>query len=473
MKQTFRRTTQQPCCPTTSSWLSWLLVLVALFLPPPAHARSLTLDQAVSLALRKSVKVAKSRQLLRQVDAKRKSVRGNLLPQLSVEGNLLYWDDDVAFDFGLDKLQIAPGCEQTAACMLPLLTAFDFGPIREQITAQLTVQIAQPITPLYQIFKGYQAAKLGAQAARVGVRLSAQQVADAARQAYIRVKQAQGSVSIAQAAVKQVQAQLKTVKAFRRAGLSSRNDVLKVQVGLARAQGAAVQAKAGLELATAALAIEIGLPPSEEIEPRERFADPPPSFELTFGACIERAAKRRPELKAVALQKRIAEKSSEATRGAMLPQLSAIGSYQRTEGQGFAMPKNAFFVGGVLSWKFTWGTSYYAYREAQEKVVNAELTQRQARDGVYLDVKKAYLELKTAEQQLFIARVAVKQAEESYRIEEAKYKKSSATTTDVLDAQLSLSRSKLSYNNALYGWYLSHSALGRAMGEEPMTGRTL
>lgn len=447
------------------------LALASILLAMPARARSLSLDQAVELALKRSTKLAKSRQLVRQVEAKRKSVRGNLLPQLSVEGNLLYWDDDVKFEFGVDDLQVEPGCESEMLCMLPLLSAFDFGPIREQLTAQLTLQIAQPITPLYQIFSGYQAAKLGAKAARVGVRLSTQQVADAARRAYIRVKQAQGGVAIAQAAVQQVEAQLKTVKAFRKAGLLGKNDVLKVAVGLARARGAEVQAKAGLELATTALAIEIGLPADEAIEPSERFEDPPPPFSLSFGACIERARKQRPELKAVALQKEIAAKSREASRGAMLPQLSAIGAYQRTEGQGFAMPKNAFFVGGVLSWKFNWGADYYAYREAQEKLLSADLTAKQARDGVHLDVKKAYLDLKTAQQQLLITRAAVEQAQESYRIEQTKFKKSSATTTDVLDAQLSLSRSKLGYNNALYGWYLAHSSLQRAMGQDLNAGR--
>ena len=445
-----------------------------LLLPANAEARSLTIDQAVALALQKSPALAKTKDQLAGLEAQRKSLRGAYFPKLSVSANVFVWDDKLefaSFDAGALAANATPECLSVLGCLAPLLSAFDFGPIRDQVTSQISVTLAQPITPLLQVHKGYQAIKAGKRAVQHGLSVNRLDITASARKSYIQVKQAEGGVKIADSAVEQVEAQLKIAKAFAQAGLLGRNDVLKVEVGLARAKGAQLRTRSGLELARTALAITLGLPASEPIEATETFADPPPPFRLSFDACLGRALKQRPALAALQAQVEANEAQTGAAKNALIPTLVALATYQHSEGMGFANPKNQFFAGGTLSWDFSWGQDWYKVEAARSKTRAARQDIKQAKDGIYLQVKKAFLDLATARQELAISRVAVKQAEEAYRIEKTKYEKSSATTTDLLNAQLALNQARLTENTALYSWYIARSELTRAMGDGAETAR--
>ncbi|PID38899.1 MAG: hypothetical protein CSA65_01500 [Proteobacteria bacterium] len=429
--------------------IALLAVAGSIAWPKESAARSLTMKQAMQLALSHSKTIQKARQQVVELEARRKSSRGAFLPQLKVDANVMIWDSALAFDPGAFGSLLPPG--------------MDLGNIRDQITGQIQVSLAQPLTPLWQIAEGYAAVKHGQRAAAKAVEKDRIAIAADARKAYIQLKQAEAGVNIAKAAVAQVAAQLETVKALKKAGLVGRNDVLKVEVGLARAKGGLVQASAGYELAHAALAITLGVAADVTLAASDTFGEPPATT-TRFGSYLARAIKQRPLLAAIKAQQESARAEARAARAALIPTVAAVATYQHTQGQGFAFPKNAFFAGGVLSWSFDWGRDYYKIDAAKAKVRRAELDEKRLRDGIFLQVKQAFLALRTARQQLTIARAAVKQAEEAYRLEKSKYEKGAATTTDMLSAQLSLNRARLIENNALHGWHIARSELDRATG---------
>ncbi len=421
---------------------------------PKVHARALTLDEAVTLALSHSRAIQKAQAQVAELDATRKSTRGAFLPTLKVNANVFVWDSELPFDLGdLGKI--------LANFIPPGTPAMSFGNIRDQVTSTISVTLAQPLTPLWQISKGYSAIKHGKRAAQEMVKKSRVDVAADTRKAYIQLKQAQAGVKIAQSAVAQVQAQLKVAKAFFDAGVLEKKEVLKAEVGLARARGALVQTRAGFQLAQAALALKLGLGPDDPIDARERFGEPSPQTK-TFGQYLQEALTQRPMLAAVKAQQASAHAQTSAAKGALIPTIVALATYQHSEGQGFIMPKNAFFAGGTLSWSFDWGKDYYKLAAAKSKVRQTELDEKRLKDGIFLQVKQAFLALQTARQQLVIARAAITQAQEAFRIEESKFKQASATTTDVLNAQLALNSARLTEINALFGFHIARSELARA-----------
>ena len=430
-----------------------------------AEEQRLTLQSAEALALRHNSDLAMARNGLKAVEAKRRSLRGAFLPKLSLEANVFVWDDEVRFDVLGDVPPPAAGCESTTLCLLPLLQAFDFGPVRDQLTSQITLRATQPLTPLYQIYKGYRAARLGEQAARHAVTLSEDQAVFRARAAYIQVKQAEAGERIANAAVSQMQSHLKTALAFRKAGLLAELDILKLRVGLAQAEGGRLRAAAGVRLARAALALQLGLGTDSSLVLTQDFADPPPPVARSFESYLQQALAQRPELRALGAQRAMATAGAQAAFGALLPQLAAVAAYQHSEGLGFATPKNAFFFGGALTWDFNWGTDYYRYREANLGKDKAATQLKKAQDGIRLQVQKAYLDLQTAAQELTISRSAVAQAEEAHRLEQRKYERASATTAEVLDAQLALSQAQQRHSATLYRWYLAKAELAAASGD--------
>jgi outer membrane protein TolC len=74
--------------------------------------------------------------------------------------------------------------------------------------------------------------------------------------------------------------------------------------------------------------------------------------------------------------------------------------------------------------------------------------------------------MREAERQILVSRKAIEQAEENFRITQERYKEQVTTSSDVLDAQILLTRAKSDYTNAIGDYHISHANLERAMGVE-------
>jgi len=452
--------------------VSGSLVLAVLLAAPssaPASPRRLRLVEAVAEALRQNLQLQQSRAKLEESEESRRAARGGFGPSLSVDASVLVWNDKLEFAMsspGPDVIaKHGPVLAKYADLMAALPDLFSFGAIRDQVTGQVAVTLAQPLTPLYTITKAYQAACLGAQASRLDLTAAEESTAYEVARAYIGLKQATDGVAIAKTAALQLTAHRTQAQTFARVGMIAENEVLKADLALAEARQTLIQIQAAESLAQSALALLLGRPPSEVIIPVETFADPPPRMQDGLEAFALRALQNRPELKAMGHRVEMARKGKEIARWDLVPQVALVATYTHSEGQGVFTPKNTFFAGGVLKWKlWDWGTTYYQGSAAALKVKQAQLGEQQLRDGIYLEVKKSFLDVRSADQTLEATRTSVAQAEENFRIERAKYSKNSSTTTDVLDAQLALTRAKLSHSNALHQWYVARAALSKATG---------
>jgi outer membrane protein len=432
---------------------------LSLGLLSAAHAeRRLSLEASVKLAYESSPQLKLEQAKVDEAQATRKSTRGLYGPKLSMDGNLFVWDEELSFEFPLP--------EQLQAFLDP--EDLNLGNIRDQVTAQLKVQLAQPLTPLLQIHNGYEATSRLADAAALDFKAKRVEVAHSVTKSYLELMQALQYERIANTGVEQVKAHVERAQHFHAAGLIGKQDVLKAQVELARAEERVIKARYGVSLARSALALSMGLDVGASIVPTETLRDPPPDLELSVEEAIRRALARRDDLSALGARHEAAEAGARRAGWQMFPQISAVGAYQYTEGQGVFYPTNSFFVGGVLSWDiWDWGNTYYEMQAAREKAHQAEIGRRLLRDGITIQTKKAYLDLKQSREALTVARAAIREAEENYRIERSRFEANANTSTDVLDAQLALTRAELSYTTSLYGYYLARAELYRAMGKSP------
>ena len=130
--------------------------------------------------------------------------------------------------------------------------------------------------------------------------------------------------------------------------------------------------------------------------------------------------------------------------------------------------KNAFFVGGNLSWD-VWenGATYYGIAEAKARLSQAEAARSKVEDGLRLEARSALVTATTAAESLAVAESAVVQAEENYRIESKRYEASNNTSFDVLDAETQLTNARGQQQAALYDYIIAQSALARAVGQAP------
>ena len=79
-------------------------------------------------------------------------------------------------------------------------------------------------------------------------------------------------------------------------------------------------------------------------------------------------------------------------------------------------------------------------------------------------MKQSYLNLNAAAEKIEVNSKNVKQAEESMRMADLRYKGGVATIQEVLDTQTSLTRAKSDYIKALHDYEMAKTDLKKAMG---------
>ncbi|MRR20867.1 TolC family protein, partial [bacterium] len=85
-------------------------------------------------------------------------------------------------------------------------------------------------------------------------------------------------------------------------------------------------------------------------------------------------------------------------------------------------------------------------------------------DRVRLEVKSAYLGLKDSRIQIDVARKAVDQAEENYRITLEHFSEQLGINTDVLDKQTLLTKTRINHVFTVSDNSINYTRIGRNMG---------
>jgi outer membrane protein TolC len=445
---------------------SSLVLVLATAAPAAGQIRELTLDRAIEQALEHSPDL---RMGLADVDKARaeKAAAGlQIGPRLSLEAGIQYWDDETAVTF-VDPAAL-PSPEEMAAFpdfLKGLLTNFSKPmKVMDRLTGSVTVQAVQPITPLWSLVRVREAMAQGERAAELSQETVRETVRFRVAEAFFRVLMVQRMAEVAARGVETVEAHLATARRFSEAGYVGREDVLRAETMLLRVKDQLNQAQAGIALARAALNVQIGLPASEPTQPVGTYPDPPPAFETTEEACLQAALQRRGELASLRARVEMAAAGADAATGTLIPTVAAVARYSHQEGSKFQRD-DSVFVGGVLQWNF-WdlGASWYKAKSAAADERKAREAVSLVVDGVTLDVKKAWLDLRTARSSLDANAKAIESAEETLRVVSRKYEVQTATSVEVLDAQTSVTQARAAYQVALFGCYTALANLRRAMG---------
>jgi outer membrane protein len=280
---------------------------------------------------------------------------------------------------------------------------------------------------------------------------------------YLRLFEARALRQVAQASQAELSQQVSNTAVKVKAGTLTNADLLRVQVALSNARQQEIIAVTSETVARASLLSAIGRSPDdvslEFIEPTqllEQSQKPVASARLT--------PEQRPEVRSAALQAEVAHHDERSHFYALLPQIDVNAAYQRVDGQVFA-PKNAAFVGIRADWPvFEWGTTAAAHSAAQQGEVAARANVEAARRRAVAELSIRRAQLAAAASEVGLARESVGSAAEAYRVTAAVVKVGSGTTTDLLDAQSSLTLARLNLAHSEYERAIAFVQLERAAG---------
>jgi outer membrane protein TolC len=107
-------------------------------------------------------------------------------------------------------------------------------------------------------------------------------------------------------------------------------------------------------------------------------------------------------------------------------------------------------------------------RRAESDLLKSRRAAESAERDVVLAVRQAYLDLEIARRQIDVAEEAVRSSEEDHRLAQERYRLGEGTILDVIDAQVNLTRSRTSLENARFDARLALSALKSAVGDLAM-----
>ena len=284
---------------------------------------------------------------------------------------------------------------------------------------------------------------------------------------YYDVLAAGEMIDTAEASARTVGAQLADVRKLYEGGAAGarRADVLALEVRAAEAQEHVLQARNARELARAALAHLLGIPPDRTLDLSGDDWQPRPLPDA-YEAAVQEALVRRPELEAARLAVQRAGQARRLEESAHLPRVDLVG---RTW---FDDPKLRYnnhdmnwTLGIVLSWDiFDGGATRAREQRARFRVEEMRSLDRKAVLSVELDVRQAFLRKEEARARLAVAQKGLLQAEESLEQAGTLYRGGAATITRYLEAELALTSARVRVTRARFDLKKASADLARAIG---------
>jgi outer membrane protein len=407
----------------------------------------LTIDQAVTEALRVNDQLAAARYQAEGAEDTARSARGRLLPTLNASDTVQHWNAPFVITLG------PPGSSGVVA--------------RNVNTNTVTVAAQQPLLGLFHRARDLKAASSSAGASRANEAAAQADIAEQVRITYLRLFEARAGISIAETSVEQLKKQVQDAQARYNAGTITKADLLRFQTAEANAQQqkiqATTQAQTARQLLLTLLARNPEDPALEFVEPVdiERQAAVPEAS--SSDELINRALQARPEVQRAQKDAEAARANGQARTFDLLPEVDVQAAYSNVHGQIF-QPENSFFVGVVANWPFwTWGTKWYAAQSAQRQADAAGAQLQGTRKQVAYDVASKLSVLDSQFVVVQVAQTAIASAEEAYRVTSAQVNAGTATTTDLLDAQSALTTAKLNLARAEYERTIARVQLDRAV----------
>ncbi|MDD5711188.1 MAG: TolC family protein [Smithellaceae bacterium] len=434
--------------------IAWATVF--LLFPGCLWAQSagpMSLKESIDLALKQSVLIHASREGVRGAEAQQREAATGFLPKFNTTYSYTRLNDNPHTVIG----PLPPPIPTAAQAQVGTADNYDW-----------TISLKQPLYTGGALTASYRISELGANAARMDQQTVTSDTVQDVTVSYFNILKAQKILGVARQSVEQLQAHRDVAQDFFDVGLIPRNDLLQSEVQLANGRQFLVQAENGVELAKARFNTLLRRDIETPLEVEDIMTYTP--FGKSIEECLRIALQNRTELKSYALRLEQAKAGVTLARSDFFPKLNLMGNYERfgdhpnVEGS-YYKDRETWYVMAVASWDFwEWGRTKDRVDANLARENQASDVLMNVRDQITLELKNAFLMLRQSEKQVGVAKKAIEQAEENFRINEERYKEQVSTSTDVIDALTLLTRAKSDYAGALGDFCISRARLERAMG---------
>jgi len=416
----------------------WLCIAVAVgSAAGVAHADdTLTIDQAIQLALTRNERARITELNTVQAEAAVDKARAAFLPVLAATGADTYHPADTP----PPPKNIANGALQLSQ---PIFAPSAF-PLYDQAKHALDAQHAQTID-------------------------DKRQLAFDTAHAFFSVLLAQRVVEAAQKELETANADVADTDAQFKAQLVSSNDVTRAKISLAGVERDLATDKGNLDNALIALGFVVNAAPAHRLTPPTSLLDAGKKSQGSADQLVADGLAKRPDLTAHKASALAAHDFAREPRWRYLPTLGFVGELTATTNN----PMGADHVDGLLALQASW-TLFDAgarYADAKSRDAAAEIadlnTQALVR-SIEADVRGSLAQLSAAQSALSGAQDAVDASRKSADETAILYRQGLAKAIELVDANEQRFEAEVSYAEAEYAVANAYLALRQAMGLGPL-----
>lgn len=399
-------------------------VLCCVHICTVSAQKAYTLDECVQKALVNNVRIKNARNELSMAQEDSKEAFTKYFPSVSAAAG------GFISDKGLAKMELAPGMSMTM--------------LKNGVTAGVTA--ALPLFTGGQIVNGNKLAQTGEEVKRLQVNLSEKEVELTVQRYFWQCVVLEEKLNTIAEVEQQLGNILKDVQASVEAGLTTKNDLLQVELKQNETLSGKLQVQNSLALSKEMLAQYMGcMGDSMQIVSPVLYTalGSPDSLYCDHQAALlqtDEFALLQQNIKASELQYKM-------TLGKNMPSVAIGGGYAY---HNFLEKDHPFWVGfatvnvPITGW---WGGSH-ALRKQKIQLENARNNLTDQSQMLVIRMQNVWNELNDAYQQTQIARLSIEKSEENLRMNQDFYEAGTTTMTDLLQAQTIYQQSRNQYVEA-------------------------
>lgn len=412
-------------------------------------AEAFTLDDAIRWALQNHHAIKKEKQLIRSWQAQKNAYKKEFFPALSI-------------DYSYVRLGKQPYTKKPARMYVEDRDRYD-----------MDVTLGGPLFTGFYLLSQYKWAGVNVEKQETIKELTQLNVETKVKISYFNILYQKRILETKREAVTQLKAHMQDAEKFYENGLIPLNDLLKSQVSYANALEERRKAKSAYIIARAELERLMGKKPTQEITDISDYK----TFSLPQRLLIQWGEQERPELKTLKLSVKESKYLIKMRESDYYPHVEYFTKYERSGYNPTASKNrykyNSMWSGGInASWDiFEWGKTRNEVQSEKAKSFSLQEAYLDMLDEIKMDIKRAYEDVAVSLGNIELARIALKQAKENYRITDLRYKEQVTTSTEVLDARTLLSQSEANYYGALYGYFDALARLERTVGKRDIANK--
>jgi outer membrane protein TolC len=420
--------------------LFFLFLLFAVASPAAAAIRTLTLEQAVSIALDRNRDIARAGEYAKFVQGKYVDERAAALPQLSLNGSFAALRDG-----GLPSVSGGGSTEYDTAAGLSL---------------------SQPLFTWGKIGAAIRAAEIGLKTSDEQLRMARQAATRDVTAAFYDVLLAKELLRLANENLAQKIRHDEEAKKRFAAGVATDYDVLAAEVAVDNARPGVIRGENQVRLAREKLRFHLALD-DEEVDASGAL-EPVVSQPAPFDDALKSALANRPELKDIAYRVGIYNELITIASADNKPRLDLKGGagWHQLEFAGVRNDGPAWNIGLSLSFPFFDGMRTDGkVAQARSDLATREIEKQKLLDSIRLEVRTALNDVRESSEIFTALSGTVRQAERLLRMAEKGYELGVKIRLEVDDAQTSLLQAQTNRAKAATDYLVARVNLEWTMGK--------